>query len=424
MNKKQVVVFIKASIGELHVSLPLLHYLKQIRKDDVEIIFASRSKKILSDLNVFEEYQVEMATLGTFSFGKRKLIKLIVKSIFSSKPMVIMTCDNGPGKFEKILYALVEKAHILHYHHAFALHSQQKANQQFKTIINPSKRYIPDSSILLNSESSTIWYKSIGFELSNILKVGSLGYKTDWINYIFGLNKSSEKNKSHHCLTVFIPLRDIHPLYLTEENHNYLIESLIDLFNQQPENKFILKLHPRQKNRQWITNKIKCLDNVTISSLSTFQLAAKADLTLSMWSSAITDSLAVMTPAVEFHRHQVIHPQLVEKKDGLISIYYDMGLCKFFTDGEELIEFMQSLTAENLSALLSEQRANFNSVFNLDAGVSERLNIAFQTVFDKAEQRELSTMQKMKNFFSIYTASINKKYRKLISKLNRKRNLA
>lgn len=404
INKKKVIVFLKSSIGELHITLPILYNLKKKMQNEIEVIFASASIDILNDLQVPAEYRLKMSEIGEFFFGKKELINLLKRSVYFRTPIILMTCDSGAGSIEKLFYTLTVNSHILHFHHAFALHSLKPASEQVRKKINLNKRYVSDSSIFLNSESDKVWYESIGFSSQKVFYVGALGYSHNWIQGGLGLNKLEPNQEK---LTIFVPLRDIHPLYLTESNHYYLIDSLVALFKHYSSYSFIVKLHPRQKNKQWIDRKLEHLNNLMQSNLSTFQLAAQADLTVSFWSSAITDSLAAMTPAVEFYRHEVMHDQLIKQDDRLVSIYHQRGFCEFFDNREGLIKFIGTQTKKSLTELLTEQRKRFESVFGLDEGIYDRLEYAFNENFKIAEKRNIFETKRFKVLFKICYVFLN-----------------
>lgn len=329
---------------------------------------------------------------------------MLKRSVYFRTPIILMTCDSGAGSIEKLFYTLTVNSHILHFHHAFALHSLKPASEQVRKKINLNKRYVSDSSIFLNSESDKVWYESIGFSSQKVFYVGALGYSHNWIQGGLGLNKLEPNQEK---LTIFVPLRDIHPLYLTESNHYYLIDSLVALFKHYSSYSFIVKLHPRQKNKQWIDRKLEHLNNLMQSNLSTFQLAAQADLTVSFWSSAITDSLAAMTPAVEFYRHEVMHDQLIKQDDRLVSIYHQRGFCEFFDNREGLIKFIGTQTKKSLTELLTEQRKRFESVFGLDEGIYDRLEYAFNENFKIAEKRNIFETKRFKVLFKICYVFLN-----------------
>lgn len=403
MKKKRIILFLKSSIGELHVALPLMDFLKRKMQDDVEVIFASVSKSILDDMKVPKVYLTRLKELGKLYFGKKELLVLLKRTICDKSSTLIMTCDTGTGPFERLFYTFLPKSHIVHFHHAFALHRPLPASSQEITKINPNKRYVQNSSILLNSQNDRVWYESLGFDKEKIFNIGALGYSQDWLENTSGLKiNKSKQNK----LSIFVPLRDIHPFYLTEKNNNYLIDSLVTLFKKFSDCNFIVKFHPRQKNQQEINRKLADFNNVKqVANLSTLQLAAKADLTISFWSSAISDSLAVMTPAIEFHRHEVLHNQIIEQDGELVSLYNKMGFCEYFDNKEELLEFLDKQTKESLAVLLIKQRRSFDDIFGLDPDIFYRLENAFIENFKIAEKRNLF---EIKRFFVLFNLAYTK----------------
>jgi hypothetical protein len=143
-------------------------------------------------------------------------------------------------------------------------------------------------------------------------------------------------------------------------------------------------------------------------------LAAQADLTVSFWSSAITDSLAVMTPAIEFHKHDVIHDQLIWQGNRLISIFHQLGFCEFFEHGEELIQFIEKQTKESLAEILVKQRQNFEEVFGNDIDMYARLDNIFNENFKIASERNVFELVRSEVLFKIIFSFFSGRIKKLL----------
>jgi hypothetical protein len=250
---------------------------------------------------------------------------------------------------------------------------------------NFTKSYGMSPDILINVSEESNYFINRGWSASSIHAVGALGYSETWFKFLFNVDSiQKEKKTLNKSYKIFVPLRDSHWDYLTEANYNYQINSLAKIFKNFPSLSFIVKLHPRQSLKQ-LEEVLGKYDNVTFSTKSPFELAQNADLTLGFWSSASTDSVAVGTPAVEFHKHEIPHSQLIKKDGKLISIIEYLELCRGFDDASLLEVFLKELSNEKLQALHKTQYQNLSKIYNLDADYKNLIKI-FDLLFRKASK--------------------------------------
>jgi len=367
-----VVLFLKSSLGELHVGLPLVYFLK--KELGVNVFFASASSDALKKLRTPSRYDTLIKDLGQSYFGKEMLEKLISKVRKSDEATLILTCDSGCGPYEKKFRALIKKSRVVHFHHAYAFRGTPESKKVKLKKRSYTKPYLKGSEILLNSEKDRAWYEASGFSLKKISLIGALGYKSQWLDLI----DANSRYRGMLGLSIFVPIRDTHPLYLTEENFQYLIEYLEKIIQTFPSCNFIIKLHPRQKEDVDLQNKLSKHKNTSFSNETTFNLASECDLTLSFWSSAITDSIACGTPTIEFHRHEVNHAQLVKFNGKLRSLYDINGMTKSYSNGEDVIEEINRLMVNPsvlLTELISQQKQKFEALYSLDSNNSKLIDV-------------------------------------------------
>lgn len=403
-----IVLFLKSSIGELNVGLPILYFMK--KELDSNIYFASSSNDILNEMKVPSSYSNIMSEQGQSFFGKPQL-KILTSELRKRKePTLILTCDSGSQVYERLLRFILKKSHIVHFHHAFALHGSVPSSKTCLEKRLYRQRFLKCSSVLLNSRVDNIWYESVGFHPDKIRLMGALGYSGEWLNKI-GVD-ISKQDKSFK--TIFLALRDVRNTFLTENNYNYLVEGLEYIIKNNPDISFIIKLHPRQRNDITLRNRMLAFSNVSFSCESTFHLAGISDLTLSFWSSAITDSLACNTPTIEFHRHEVNHSQLIEIDGQLKSLYYSTGMTKHISSLEELaleIEKIKKYGFEIRSEMLKDQKSRFDETFgliNYQSQVSEQAS----KLNAETENKAFFDAERVDAFISLVKVSINRLLRK------------
>jgi len=371
MKKKSIVLFLKASSGELHVALPILFLFKK-KNPNVNIFFASTQKNILEKLRISETLIDTISEIGSCYFGKNKLIILLKEVLFNSSDTLILTCDSGAGEYEKIFYSLKLNSSLCIYHHAYALHSyDEEIINECRVKIKYKKkksRYPSGSYALINSEFEFQWYnKVLGFDKSKIYVIGALGYSSKWLKQL-GINSD---NNIDNVNKIFIPIRHAHKIYLTTQNYRYQLEAIFSVAEKFPDIEFVIKPHPRQSDIIEILRRANKHKNLKVSYESTLILSYKSDLTISFWSSAILDSIAVGTPAVEFHKHETYHPRLIYEGNNLRSIYADLELAIPISTKEDIIDLIKELDQNKLNYIYQKQRTKFLEVFNINNAKSD-----------------------------------------------------
>ena len=161
-----------------------------------------------------------------------------------------------------------------------------------------------------------------------------------------------------------------------------------------------MKLHPRQEPRE-VKEIFGIYSNVSFSNDSPFELALKSDLTMGFWSSALTDSVSVGTPAVEFHKHEIPHPQLILEDNKLISINEHLELCEGFDDAKFLEVFLGELDNNKLQMMHKRQYQNLINIYNLNGNYKQNLQNIFYLLFSKAS-RAHEEQKIEKSFFKLF----------------------
>lgn len=393
-EKKVLILFLHDSTGELFVTLPFFWFLK--KKLDVEIYFISSHKDILKRMNVSSRYIEIMNQIGSCHFGSLNNIKLLFNLFNSNNLIIQMSCNLGARRIDRIYYSILKKSTKLFFTHAFMLHPFNKIkniarNNELKSFINSQflSFYGNKSDLLIINPEETNYFTERGWSLNALHAVGAYGYNKDWLNYLFKSDLSKvKKEDKNRSLDIFVPLRDCHNIYLTKTNYDFLIYSLAEVFKFFPDFKFTIKLHPRQQPKE-ILEIFSKLHNVSFSNESPFELASKSDLTIGFWSSALTDSVAVGTPAIEFFKHETPHPQLVTHDDKLISLNQYLGLCLGFDNLKQLQNFLSNLNFDQLQKIQNDQYSMLIKYFNIDKSYENKILGIFEDHFQKASQAHL-----------------------------------
>jgi hypothetical protein len=394
-DKKIIAWFYKSSSGELHVGLPILKLIKE-NNPEIEINFIFADKK--SFANVGSIYKKIIFEIGNVVIGAKEFYIFLMKNL--NNTTLIMTCFSGHCGFSRIASNVIKKNKVLFYPHAYALHGTYKLEEFSKgRKTDRKKRYLLDGKgspyIILNSSNDAdSYYKRGCFDKEHMILAGSPGYTKSWLKYYkdksslsseyLKIKKQIKTGKYKHVY--FVPIRPEHKIYLTKENYDYLIDSVFWLAEKNSDSLFLLKPHPRQKNINDLSKRCNSAvnNNIILVNESTLLLSDISDLTISFWSSAIQDSLAVGTPAVEFFRHHVEHPQLLKnEKDTLISLYVASGFCPFFSKKEDVQNFLNN--DQQWKKVFNTSIRNFKSFFTIDVETQTQFLSKINNLFKKAD---------------------------------------
>ena len=397
---RHILFFLHNSVSELYVGLPILWFLK--KHMDVKIHFVSEDKKILERLKVQDSYVKIMEELGEFHFGNVKVLNLLGYMFFTQKNIISFSCFSGMKKIEKVFYFLLKKLKKVFYPHSFALYPSGEyiKGDQYKKLLDDrqndfKKRFgVNYNYLLLNREDEKKFYSLRGWSEEKLIAIVPFGYYEEWISKL----NLYEKRKSDDKIRVFVALRNYNKHALTKENYEVLIEHLFNVFKEFKNFDFIVKPHPRQTDINTLQKKLQIYDNVLVSNQSPYEIIKQSDLTVALWGSVIQDSIALDTPAVEFHIHHTSHPQVYKNSDGeFVSLYEAYGIVDRLDNAKDLIEYLNSLDKDKLEKIYSKQKKLINEIYNLndDKEIDKMVNI-FENIFNT----ETKFMTKFKELVS------------------------
>lgn len=390
-NTKDIVIawFYKRSAGELHVGLPILKAIHD-EMPGIRIYLFFETSDICNSIGAV--YKGIIEDIGYPVAGTLNYFRVMAGLI--SRKMVIMTCYSS---FTRPIIAAkrINRNNIAIVHpHAYALQGTNKVDAfiEEEKVKSLDRRYDGARPFLIvTSAIDSEYYEKIGFDRDRHILAGSLGYTEWWIRYFNTFYDTNHQYFREQVLSnheyekvFFCPIRGANRLYLTRDNYDYLIDSLFWLAEENPRCAFIIKPHPRQKNFEGLIIRAKDVSNIYIVNESTLYLAKNSDFTISVWSSAIQDSLAVDTPAIEFHIHEVEHPQVMYTYSGdLISNNTYYGICKHFTRKEDVSKIINS--ESEWDELLNTSKRNFKSLFLLDASYREEFVSEYNRIVSKID---------------------------------------
>lgn len=362
--QKNLFFFYKCSHGELHAGLPFFLKVLDERKE-IAPYFICNSQDDFDRLPSYYK-KIIANSFKIIVLNKKNFISFFVKYVFNKN--YIFSCDNGHTTYTRFLACYWPFSRVAFFAHAYALNSDNLDSTVEKKFKLYKRRYTGshhEPLIVAHNSKELKYRKALGFHEDNIVVAGNIGYEESWFN-IYAEAASEDvdkisKLKVKYSKIIFVPTRDAHSIYLSEENSRYLLYGLASMLEHNIDYLFLIKLHPRQENYELFKELKNNYNNVEFINLNT-QVAAKiSDLVVSYWSSAITDSLAANTPAIEFHRHEVFHEQLIKTENGLVSLYHHYGLCPFYQNKEDILNLLKD--PASWDGIRDKQQLKFKEIY-------------------------------------------------------------
>lgn len=362
--KQNLYFFYKSSYGELHAGLPFL--LEILKNKNIKSHFLYKRDRFDCLPDFYKKIITDNFTV--IKISKVAILILFIKNLLAKN--YIFTCDSGHTPHSRILTCYWPFSRVVFFHHAYSLLGETLTPETLKKPSHYKNRfngYQHKPLVVAHNRKEIPFREKLGFLNNNIIVSGNLGYQFSWIEYLSSLSAERQhllQIKEKFDNTIFIPTRDIHPHALTAENSDYLFNSLAEAIKLYPNYLFLIKPHPRQRNFKNYTDLEEKCSNVKLVDLNVITAAGISDLVISYWSSAIIDALAAGAPTVEFHKHNVFHPQLILKEARLVSLYHHYKLCPFYETKEELL----TLLADPLfwAQIRAEQQSGFQEIFLQD----------------------------------------------------------
>lgn len=362
MEKNAALVLLNNSLGEIHFILPYLKRLKAAADTDVYFYFINAKiyNKAVDDPFYYDQilehaHILKPNDLLGFLLRHRKRVTLILK-------------DTTPLTENNIVIRirqLCPKAMLVLFPHAYALLGYKDDVLQKGKTVPVEDRHV-DHVLYVHPYDAPVLAQR--YAPGKLLFAGAFGYSPWWSEevgkYVEGHRSTLKVNVPANRLVVQLTLRDIHRLYLSEENFEYLLTSSLEVLFDTTEYFVIIKPHPRQDIRR-LNEFLSKYDasRYTISYYNTFVLSRLSDLNLSFWSSAVTDCLAMGIPAIEFHRFHVAFGQTTEDNGTRQSFYSYLGLVPAVSSKEELQRLLPR-DRQGIDALYTVQRVALEKVFS------------------------------------------------------------
>ena len=153
---------------------------------------------------------------------------------------------------------------------------------------------------------------------NKIKVIGFTKFYKNWISYVKKYSENFFKKEKY--VVIFSRPYD-HPYYMNINKYKYLLKTTHKTITKLlPGHEILIKPHPREDIKNIEYYKTIKLNNIKITKRALMVVSANAKLTISFWSSAILDSLALNIPSIEYY----IEDEQFKKIEPLGSLYKKM----------------------------------------------------------------------------------------------------
>jgi len=385
-NNDLILVLLSNSLGEIHFILPYLRKLTASVEVGVYFYFINDKiyKKAIDDPFYYDQI-VAHATI----LKPNDLFGFLVSN--GSRVTLILK-DTTPLTPNSIVFRIKQicwRASLVLFPHAYALLGYQQDNVKQGTTNKIEDKYV-DHVLYVHPFDIPVLARR--YDVRKMLFAGALGYSDWWADEVEKYVRQNEARLRVRVpdgkMIVLLTLRDVHKLFLSEENFDYLLQSSIDFLFRKTDCFVIIKPHPRQNIARLEAALVDVpQERYTISYLNTFVISQFAHVNVSFWSSAVTDCLAMGVPSIEFHRYHVPFNQTVEV-DGILSSFYSHLHLTMAVQSKEALEQFFPLSTERIERLYTTQKRALDEVF----GQADKGFENFKALLNTNQRRQMVSL--------------------------------
>ncbi|WP_139135244.1 polysialyltransferase family glycosyltransferase [Roseivirga sp. 4D4] len=253
------------------------------------------------------------------------------------------------------------------------------------------------------------WSERIAHDRIKVL--GPLGYSAWWQRIVAmetqDLVDAERKFTGKFDQVIAFILRGPNGQYLSEEDYQRLMAEAITEFANMSNTFIYVKPHPRQD----ISEVEKYLDSLPknrfkVVDYNTFVLGRMTDFSVSFWSSAITDFLAIGTPTIEYFSFNGSCSLWLRTRDNAQTSFFDkLGLTLQARDKNSLRAALKKMN-DNIDEVRTEQLNNFSEVFENSEEVGEKMIQYLQQGTGSKKRSRVPMATLLKSYLHVFFASL------------------
>ena len=390
-NKSQTAIaFLSGSAGELDWVLPILDYLLK-KGFNLKIVFLTRhvlksveTNSMLNDYIFQENSKIEVILRGGYFWEKFERIsylsyRLFLKIKLNEKPIINKIYSFYDKVFESVfmwrlpsnILDLKNEQNIFFSEYPSLrrprdLWVKQKFNRSifFYCPHSPhiyaedlDREYSESDSLDLNKKNFLLLGHPADYFVVNDERelaspdlekvfIGHPKYSNSWLHTLQEKSKDfRDTAATREKINILILSRGAGS-YLDDESHNDLVETTIKVIrNKIPNYNLFVKKHPRELNSHW--DNFADDPSIKIVNDHILNIATKADLAISFWTSGAMDCRTLGVPVIEYFDPNKHPKQQVPEGDAYTTIYRKLGVALSASNEEELGGAVSRIVNEN-----------------------------------------------------------------------------
>lgn len=326
-----MLLIVATSFGEVDWLLPVLHTFKR-KHPEWKIISVFGHETVFQLLMKNTFLSVEFEKISDANILHTNLENYLTSEAISSEQIKIIMKDFNQDSGSPFKYHITNRfphALVVNFPHSNYVYS----NAEIDPVVqcgNPNGYSIHD--IFLLSSPNDVPYWSSFVDRRKIRALGYPVFDDFWIDMLLRSSdfiESKEVDFAKKAKKAFFFIsRHPHPVYLSQEDYQYLVQALMEEVFSIDGSFLLIKLHPRE-NLALLRQILSPYDKsrYMISDFHLTQLSSIADVVISLWSSGIMNALSVKKPVIEFFRFGENNPEWRKTAAGKkSSTYRELGL--------------------------------------------------------------------------------------------------
>lgn len=401
-----LVLIVATSLGEVDWILPVLFKFKEKYPDwQIVTLFGHEQvyQRLAQNKTIFDEF----SKLSSLNIVPQEIDLFLTENISPDQVKIILK-DYNKDEFSPYKQYLSDKcpdALLVNYPHSNHIYSNNQTDS-VQQVEDPDAFSRHDLFLLCSEHDIPHWSASVDRKKTRV--VGYPRYDAWWVSRLlqseeFSVSEEYQFAKQAEHVFFYIS-RGVHPHYLSQEDYEYLLHSIMVQTLQYENSVLFIKPHPRQDMEE-LLRMLRPYDpsRWMISGLHLMQLASLSDVVLSGWSSGILDTLAVGKPVIEFWRFGGKDPLCRKKEDGeYTTIYRELGLAAPANTSQELGALLAEALHNPASETWQHQAVNFRACCKKSESASDRaLQFLVEGVAEKngsleIKESDISALQELK----------------------------
>ena len=227
-------------------------------------------------------------------------------------------------RFHQKIIDRFPEAPVIRGEHGFDLTNRagSDVDQEFAKLAKKSMHLRGRADLWLTCCQNLSEYLRVYWKANDISEVGFPRLDLWWVEQVLeaSANEITEMNLPNDCQPVLWLTRHVDDHCFTQESWTRIVRGTLKVISERPHVHLIVKPHPRQ-DLALLVKELEVLpsERWTLWMGSTLSAASKADVVISVWTSAILDAMAAGKPIIEYFEYPKEQINQAVGRDGQVT---------------------------------------------------------------------------------------------------------